>query len=293
MPSNRAGVVLPVLSLLLGATLWGTIWYPTRLLEGAGLSPIWIVLTMYLGALAAGVWVFYAAREEYRRHPIALAILGLTAGWCNVAFFLAVMDGLVVRVLLLFYLSPVWTVLLGWLVLGERLSWLARGVLVLALTGAAVMLWDPGIGVPWPRSAADWFAISAGMGFSATNVAVRYLQDVSVRAKGAANWLGVAVLAGAWVMLAQAPPPGVAGVVWLGALALGVAAIVVMTVSVQYGVAAMPVHRSAVILLFELVAGTVSSQLLTDEVIKTKEWVGGALIVAAALASARMHVERS
>ena len=49
----------------------------------------------------------------------------------------------------------------------------------------------------------------------------------------------------------------------------------------------MPAHRSAVILLFELVAGAVSAQLLTNEVVHPQEWVGGGLIIAAAWLEAR------
>ncbi|HHH36168.1 MAG TPA: hypothetical protein ENK48_04995 [Gammaproteobacteria bacterium] len=49
----------------------------------------------------------------------------------------------------------------------------------------------------------------------------------------------------------------------------------------------MPAHRSAVILLFELVAGAVSAQLLTDEVVQANEWLGGVLIVTAAWFAAR------
>ncbi|MCR4300289.1 MAG: DMT family transporter, partial [Sulfuricaulis sp.] len=53
------------------------------------------------------------------------------------------------------------------------------------------------------------------------------------------------------------------------------------------GVTHMPVHRSAVLALIELVAGAVSQQLLTDEVVSIREWIGGGLIVLGAYLSAR------
>ena len=53
----------------------------------------------------------------------------------------------------------------------------------------------------------------------------------------------------------------------------------------------MPVYRSAVILLFELVAAAISSQILTDEIIHLKEWVGGTFIIVAAYVSARSFME--
>jgi drug/metabolite transporter (DMT)-like permease len=62
-----------------------------------------------------------------------------------------------------------------------------------------------------------------------------------------------------------------------------------MTFTVLYGVTRMPVHRSAVILLFELVIGAVSSLLLTDEVVLPREWLGGSMIIAAAWLAARIH----
>ena len=43
--------VLPVLSLLLTASLWGLVWYPLRLLEGQGLSGLWVTLSSYGAAL--------------------------------------------------------------------------------------------------------------------------------------------------------------------------------------------------------------------------------------------------
>jgi len=75
----------------------------------------------------------------------------------------------------------------------------------------------------------------------------------------------------------------------LFAVLLGAGGFLVMTLTVQYGVTRMPVHRSAVILLFELVVGAVSSQLLTEETVLPREWLGGGMIVTAAWLAARLH----
>jgi drug/metabolite transporter (DMT)-like permease len=62
-----------------------------------------------------------------------------------------------------------------------------------------------------------------------------------------------------------------------------------MALTVQYGVTHMPLHRSAVILLFELVVGAVSALLLTDERVLPREWTGGGMIVLAAWVAAYIH----
>jgi drug/metabolite transporter (DMT)-like permease len=83
--------------------------------------------------------------------------------------------------------------------------------------------------------------------------------------------------------------PAVSHGVVLAAVLLGLGGFLVMSLAVVYGVTRMPVHRSAVILLFELVVGAVSSLLLTDEVILMREWLGGGLIIVAAYVAAHIH----
>lgn len=290
MPAKSRTELFPILCLLFSASLWGIIWYPLRLLEHNGLSGLWTTLIMYAAALAVGLFLVARHLGELTRHPLLLAGVTLSTAWCNVSFILAVLDGAVVRVLLLFYLSPLWATLLGVLFLGERLNRIAIITLALALSGALFMLWKPALGAPWPGDGADWLAISSGFAFAVANVLVRKLQDTSVAVKSAASWLGVTVLAGAWLLAGGGAPPDVERGVIIAAVALGLLGIVLMTLAVQYGVTHMPVHRSAVILLFEIVVGAVSALWLTDETIAPREWIGGGLIILAAYISTRDHL---
>ncbi|GMR08843.1 MAG: DMT family transporter [Gammaproteobacteria bacterium] len=286
MTSKPSQGVYPILALLLAATLWGVIWYPLRLLQDAGLAGIWSTLIMYFSATLVGAVIVFRYLHEFLRRPWLLLLIALANGWANVAFILAVIDGNVVRVLLLFYLSPVWTVILGSLILGERLTRFSLITLVVAMAGAMFMLWDPEIGSLWPRDTADWLAISAGLAFAFSNVFVRMADDVRVRTKTFATWVGVTLTAGLLIVMSESSVPAVAGEILAWAVLLGILFTVVMTLAVQYGVTHMPVQRSAIILLFELVAGAISAQLLTDEVVLPREWLGGALILMAAYIAA-------
>jgi len=285
-PDNR---LLPVLSLLFTATLWGVVWYPLRLLEGQGLAGLWSALISYGAILCVFLWVLVRDRKSLAVNMVPLALMGLSAGWCNVAFIMAVLDGHVVRVLLLFYLSPFWAVCLGWLMLGERLDGKSMLVFAVAVTGAVIMLWNEDVGIPWPRDHADWLAVSSGFAFALSNVFVRRTQNVSVLLKSTASWSGVVVVAVIWIVLSHTGVPEVSSSVLLAAVALGLFGFLVMTLTVLYGVTHMPVHRSAVILLFELVVGAVSAQLLTDEIVLYREWLGGFMIVTAAYMAAHIH----
>lgn len=287
-PENR---LLPVISLLFTATLWGVVWYPLRLLEQQGLTGAWSALICYGAALGVFAWVFVRDIGPLRRNAMPLLLMGLAAGWTNVAFIIAVLDGHVVRVLLLFYLSPFWAVCLGWFMLGEKLDARSLQVFVIAVVGALVMLWNEDIGLPWPDGRADWLAVSAGFSFALSNVFVRRMQDVGVLLKSTCSWSGNVLVALAWIVISHAGIPDIEAQVYGWAILLGLCGFLVMTLTVLYGVTRMPVHRSAVILLFELVAGAVSSLILTDEIILVREWVGGGMIIIAAWLAARIHAE--
>ena len=285
--------LLPVASLLFSATLWGVAWYPLRLLEQQGLAGIWSALVSYSAAVVVMLWVFFRDRAVLGQNWLPLVLMSLAAGWCNVAFILAVLDGHVVRVLLLFYLSPFWAVCLGWFMLDERLDSKSLQVFVIAIAGALIMLWNEDVGMPWPRSNADWLAVSSGFAFALSNVFVRRMQDVSIALKAVSSWSGVVVVALLWIVVERTGLPDAGPTVLLQAVLLGVCGFLVMTMSVFYGVTRMPVHRSAVILLFELVAGALSAQWLTDEVVLLQEWLGGGMIVTAAWLAARIHADEA
>lgn len=287
MSDHHSPSILPVVALLVAASLWGVFWYPLRWLEQQGVHGLWAAYWIYAATLLVALPSLWRGRAAVVRHPGTLLVIALANGWCNVSFFVAVIDGNILRVLLLFYLSPIWTVIIARLVLGERLSPAAWGHFGLALIGAVVMLWEPGLGWPWPQSEADWLALSSGVAFAFGNVAIRKVDKVAVSVKTGVAWSGCFILAALWIAWAGLPAPVVEPKVVLGALALGLFGMVIMTSCVLYGVSRLPAHRSAVIMLFELVVGAVSQQWLTDELVLPREWMGGALILLAAWLSAR------
>lgn len=270
------------MGLLYASTFWGVVWYPTRLLEGLGMHGAWLTLIGYGAAFLAFSPFVRFSSAGLRRQPWDALVLVLSAGWTNVAFVLAVLEGEVVRVVLLFYLSPIWTVLLGRWLVHEQLSLRTWGMLALGLGGAVVMLWDPAMGhVPLNR--ADLLAASAGVAFALNNVLTRRITGLGIRAKTHLAWLGVVLVSLVVIPLLAPALPQVAPATWLAAVALGIGGFMLSTLAVVYGVSNMPVQRSAVIMLFELIVGAASAWWLAGEVVTLQEWLGGALILTAAL----------
>ncbi len=277
--------LMPVMGLLTGATVWGLIWYPFRALEHAGVGGALAATLTYGGAFVLGGILF---RPRLRLSWL-LAAIALSAGWANVGFTLAVIHGDVMRVVLLFYLAPVWTMLLAHLLLGERLSGAGFGLMLIALAGAAVMLWQPQMGLPLPRNAAEWLGLSAGAMFALSNVLIRKTARIPIELKVLAIFFG-GIVAGAACMLVAEPVTGVWVRVLDHALLLSVLVLVLLSVNfaVAYGLTHVSANRAIVIYLFELVITAVSAWLLAGEALSIKDWCGGGMIVAAGLLSDRL-----
>lgn len=281
-----------VFGLLFGATSWGVIWYPYRLLDQAGLSGIVASFYTYSIAIVLASIVFWRFRYHMMHLPKRALWLCLAAGWTNLSYVLAVIDGEVMRVMLLFYLSPLWTLILARLWLKESLHPLGAIAIVMSLCGASVMLLDwshPTF--PLPKSQAEWLALGSGMGFSLTNVITRHATYLSVSAKSMLVWVGVV---GMSMMIVPCLPTGFALPATFTAFDYGVLlAIALMLIAattlVQYGITQITAMRASVLFLFELVVAAIAAYYLANEAMTWHEWAGGVLIVMAAVISARAH----
>src|SRR6195952_3177085 len=138
-PLPRPRSAGPVFALLVNAYGWGVSWWPFRHLQAMGLHPLWATTFIYvLSALAIVAWR-PAALRQFVRHP-ALWLIFLGSGATNATFNWAVSIGDVVRVVLLFYLMPLWSLLLARVILKETLTAGSVARVAMALAGAVLVL---------------------------------------------------------------------------------------------------------------------------------------------------------
>lgn len=281
--------LLAVLALMLNAFVWGVSWWPFRQLHSFGLHPLWATALVYGLAVAVIVLRWPQAPGQLRRTPV-LWVLVLAAGTTNAAFNWAVTIGDVVRVVLLFYLMPLWTALLARLLLQERLTRWALFRVLLALAGAAIVLKPAGAGWPLPSSLADLLGIVGGFSFALNNVMLRRESRRPPEGRALAMFLGGVLVAGALALslstagsVAWPPAPQP---FWLLPLAMLALAFLAANLALQYGAARLRANVTSVVMLTEIVFASVSAVLLGDQVPSPQLLIGGALILAAALLSA-------
>ncbi len=288
--------LLAVAGLLFGATSWGVIWYPYRLISDAGVTGAAASFYTYSIAVLIGIFLFAKHWRGFASLPKSIVILSLIAGWANLGYVMAVVHGEVMRVMLLFYLSPLWTLILAHFWLKETIARAGILAIALALVGAFIMLWQPG-SWPLPNSTSDWLAISAGFCFALTNVITRKSSHLSIRAKSLAVWTGVVAMALICTPFytptigEQFPSPNFfSATQWL-MMGVVAALLVAVTLAVQFSVTQMSATRASVIFLFELVVAAVASYYLAHEAMTWNEWLGGGLIIAAALIASFNHTD--
>ena len=281
---------MPVAGVLSGALVWGLIWYPYRVLQDAGVSGAMATFITYLLAMLCGA--FMLPRVWRERSPFGgwALLLILSAGWANLGYVLGMLHGEVMRVLLLFYLAPLWTILFSFWLLGERLNRYGYSVVALSLSGAMIMLWEPGLGLPLPQNPAEWLGLSAGMGFALSNVTSRRAAHLSVEAKSFSLWLGTALLTLPFLLWQGGVNEQVAAISMQSWLTLALMGLVLCATSfaVQYGITHLSANRAVVLFLFELVIAAISSYLLADEAMGLRDGIGALLIVSASLLSGQL-----
>lgn len=279
---------LPIFSLLFGAFVWGIIWYPYRLMANAGVSGIYSSFYVFILTIAIALPYFFITKKKVPIWSKDFWLLALVAGYTNISYVLAVIDGEVVRVMLLFYLSPVWTIFLAHFMLNEDTQKRHYIAVFISLIGAFIMFWEPGYLIHLD-SKSDWLALSSGLGFAITNVMTRKHEHMTVNQKALAIWLGVMVVAMICIMFDKNAMPTLdffrpvdAAIMMAIALSLFLS-----TLLVQFGVTQIKAVEASSFFLFEIVVAAISSYFLVGESIAFNEWLGGIFIISGVILSSK------
>jgi len=283
--------VMPIAGIMSGALVWGLIWYPYRVLHVAGVSGSMATMVSYLLALLCGVFMLVRVWPELTKASWWVAALVLSAGWANFGYVLAVLNGEVMRVLLLFYLAPLWTILFSYCLLGERLNRYGYMIIALSFCGAVIMLWRPQLGMPLPQNVSEWMGLTAGMSFALSNVVSRRAEHLSIIVKSNSVLFGTVLLTAPFLWWQGGFTNQLIAIELQSWLLLVLLAIVLFstTFAVQYGLSILPANRVIILLLFELVFAALAAYFLADESMGLREYAGAILIVSASLLSGQLH----
>ncbi|WP_375255884.1 DMT family transporter [Yoonia sp.] len=265
-------------------TSWGLYWIPVREIAALGLDGAWGVLAITSAALIVLLPFGWRGRKNLARSaPLALVSVAL----CGMAFLLysvSLLYGRVAIVVILFFLTPVWSTLLSKILLGWPITRTRIVVLLLGIAGLVVMLGADG-DWPIPRNLGEWLGLTAGFLWALSTVGIRAvstagpLESAFVLVAGA--WLGAILLV---PMLAPAPDIGALG--HLGALlgwvlAAGLLGVAAAMAGIMWAATRLDPSRVGILLMAEVFVSAISAALIAGEALSAIEIAGGSLVLLA------------
>jgi len=283
---QRRPDLVPSLGVAVASVLWGLFWLPMRYLDGQGLQGGWTglalfsVSTLLLLPLAALRW------RRLTAGGFSLLLTGLITGAAFPLYATSLLLTDVVRVLLLFYLTPVWSTLLGFFLLGEKITSARLTALCLGIAGLMVVL---GIdqGLPVPRNAGDWMALLSGLLWAYGTLRVFRENEVRAFEHSFAFLAGACLASLGLIALPIAGMGAAPGIEVMQAtllpLLLVVLLLVLPVVLLTLGAARLlSPARVGLLLMGEVVVGVGSAAILTDEPFGLRELLGTVLVLGAA-----------
>lgn len=171
------------LAIGLAALSWGLWWIPVRWLAQQGLTGNLVSVAIFPIAATVLAPVALSRTRLSPSNIILLFKIGVLMGATLAMTNAALLTGNVARVLLLFYLAPVWSTLFNFLVLNVSLGKSRLGSLLLGLGGAYCVLHTDATRLPLPTSQGEWMGLLAGISFAGGSVYIRQAELIGSRAR--------------------------------------------------------------------------------------------------------------
>lgn len=283
MPVSRSDLV-PSLALAFGAAVWGLFWIPIRAIEQAGVQAFWTGPTIFGASALLFLPLLILRFRNYAAHWRHILLPGLLSGFAFALYIASLNLTDVVRAILLFYMSPLWSTLLGMLVLRERLTTNRVIALLLAFAGLYIVLVVEN-GLPVPRNTGDWFALLSGLCWSIASV--KLFQDgARMVLEKVITFVVCALIMALLLLLWQQGDlrgaPGLAilqtGGLWILLVAVLMFPVVWLTI---WPTTLLSPARVGMLLLVEVLVGVASAAILLDEPFGLREMMGAILILSA------------
>lgn len=273
------------LAVLASGAVWGLFWIPLRGLEAAGLHPLWVMVVYFAVPTALVAPVFALRGPAMARASTAFHAIVLTSGLALTLYAASIVYTDVIRALLLFYLMPIWSAILGRLFLGEPILRIRILAMALAAFGMLV-LFGLGVGWPVPQNIGDWMGLAGGFFWALSVVLLRANPGQSALDLTAGFFLNGLILSLlAALFVAPSFMPNFTDVA--PALPLLTLFVVLLVIPGTFAALWGPKHLNPVVagLLFmtEIVVGAISAALLAGEPFGLREGIGVLLISAASL----------
>jgi len=273
------------LACLYAGAVWGLFWIPLRALEDTGLHGLWVTVVYFLVPtlclVPIGIWRW----KHFKVGGLQLQITAMLSGLALLLYTMSIVYTDVVRAILLFYLTPVWGTILARIFLRDAITPQRIFAMAIAVIGA-LTIFGLGLQFPVPQNVGDWMGVGAGMLWAIASLRINIYKNYSTieMTLGFFFWSFIFSIVAA-LIFAPLYVPSVAQT--LPALPLLLIFMFLLIMPATYASLWGPKFLSpgVVGLLFmtEIMVGSISVALLSEELIGVREVTGILLITCASL----------
>ncbi|WP_298839300.1 DMT family transporter [uncultured Roseobacter sp.] len=283
MTENRNALTASLLVVSSGI-LWGFYWLPVRSLETMGLSGAWGTAAITLCAVLV-MLVFTLLRGSRLRTRSYAGIFWVGLGGASFALYsIGFVYGRVAIIILLFFLTPVWSTLIGRVVLGWHTPLMRVLAIVAGLAGLGVML-GAGGEAPVPRNIGEWMALVSGIMWSVATTGMRVQTDLEPAEATFVFVVGAFCAALPIAFLLDPLPTAIpfrdaASVAGL-ALLTGALWWSLFVVGLMWATVRLEPARAGILFMSEVLVGAASAAVIAGEYLSALEVTGGVLVLLA------------
>ena len=271
------------IALAISAGAWGIYWLPQRILEEGGLTGGWgTIAQMIIGVillLPIAIW----RKVKGKTTGLEIPLTGFLIGGGFICYALSFLLTDVVRALILFYMTPIWTTIFEILFLKKRPGLERVLTLSLALGGLWIVFSKQTI-IPLPENSGDWLALAGGALFSAGLVRLELIKTDGVFPIIFSFFFFGSIfniVAGFLLKEYLGPVPPIEAFVSMALflIIISVFYFIPTGIVIFWSPSKLGAGLCSILFLSEIVVGVITSSILTNEPFGWREITGSSLIV--------------
>lgn len=281
--AHSVAVLVPV--------MWGLYWIPARYVEASTGAGVWGIVYAVIVAcvvLAPAAWRYRTSLYASDRY----ALISTGLGGASFALYAAgLLYGTVVVVVVLYYLTPVWSVLIARLWFKQETSLTSYAVIVIGMVGVFLVLKGDNTGIPLPREIGDWLGLGGGILWSIASTGIYQYSRLDPYSSNFIFSVGALLSAVLLACALEAPSLQTGHSIAYGT---GIAAIIIIGVGwwavaltgFLWAARFLEPTRLGIFMMTEVIAGAVSAAFFADEPYGVLMLVGTVMVVVAGLIAA-------
>lgn len=275
------------IALFAGASVWGLYWLPLREMNRIGIEGTWGVVYFNFWPLVILIpLVIWQRGRAFERLAPALFI-GLTTGVAMGFYSTSIVIAPVIRMTMEFYLTSVWSTIIGVIWLSERLDWRRGATVAAGLLGLFLLIAGASAAPELALGMGDVLAITSGILWALGAAGMKRWPGPHVLTTSALQF-AFAVLAGAilayFLFPGSAPEPALLLAAFPMAFAGSAMLLLPSILMIFWACRVLFPGRAAILMMSEALVATLSATLLLpEETMSSVQWAGGVIVLLACI----------